>query len=480
MSRPSPQSQLQHKLLLSHPASSSLPDPCFDTVGDSEGNQRGRSASNKNTPTSGPASETVIQLSVYDPSLELTTFVPVPSTDHPENLHDYSDGTNTARRSDLERAPTLLNRMSWASFGLGSLTRRGSNATPIPNTISRQGSKDSGRTLTMGPDQYPVRQETKGSINACPPPPGDSLQLQIPPPTLSTDPAPLNSTRASSTFLHHTLTPAALPPPPALSPTGKRYIDTRKHNKKFKQGRKEAFRTAKVLFSNERTFIHWIKFGMLLGALAMILLNFSGQAAMTRPVEHDLIVRAEMIGQRVGMALMAICLMCLVYAACIFHWRHIGVAGRKDDDRYFDRIGPTVVTLGLLGTYSINVILTILVTSKLDPSYSPSVFYNTNSNSINTGGITPNQAAPVRPSYGLPQPPVFDNGDDGEEAIHEFKPNVEDEDEDDSDTSYPSSDWISSAPPSSSAASTQDESSPDDGRDSSSENANGQVSDQDD
>lgn len=77
---------------------------------------------------------------------------------------------------------------------------------------------------------------------------------------------------------------------------------------------------------------------------------------MTRPVGYDLIVRAEMIGQRVGMALMAICLLCLIYAVCIFHWRHIGVAGRKDDDRYFDRIGPTILTLGLLGTYSINVI----------------------------------------------------------------------------------------------------------------------------
>lgn len=345
MSLSSPHSQLQQKLHLSHLAPS-LSDPSFDTVGDSEGSQRGRRASNTNTPTSGPASETVIQLSVYDPPSELITFAPVPSTDtHPGHLHDYSDGINTARRPDLERSPTLLNRMSWASFGLGSLTRRGSIATPIANAISRKASKDSSRTLTMGLDRYPVRQETKGSLNACPSPPGNSLQLQIPPPTLSTDPATL-----------HTLTPVTLPPPPALSPTGKRYIDTRKHNKKFKHGRKEAFRTAKVLFSNERTFIHWIKFGMLLGALAMILLNFSGQAVTIHPVEHDLIARAEMIGQRVGMALMVICLMCLVYAACVFHWRHIGVAGRKDDDRYFDRIGPTVVTLGLLGTYSINVI----------------------------------------------------------------------------------------------------------------------------
>lgn len=130
--------------------------------------------------------------------------------------------------------------------------------------------------------------------------------------------------------------------------------------------------------------------------------------------------------------------------------------------------------------------VTILVTSKLDPSYSPTVFYITNNNNVIAVGITPNQAAPVRSDYGLPQPPVLDiprlspgstimvdNNDEGEEAGHGFKPDVED----DSDTSYPSSHSSSSDPPSSSAASTQEESSLEDGRDSSSENASGQVSD---
>ncbi|KAG0013076.1 hypothetical protein BGZ81_001243 [Podila clonocystis] len=210
---------------------------------------------------------------------------------------------------------------------------------------------------------------------------------------------------------------------------------------------------------------------MLLGTLAMILLNFSAQAAMPRPVEHDLILRAEMIGQRVGMALMAICLMCLIYAACIFHWRHIGVAGCKDDDRYFDRIGPTVLTLGLLGTYSINVILTILVISKLDPSYAPTIFYITNNNNMNVG-ITHNETASVRPSYGLPQAPVFDtprlppgsiimvdSNDDDEDTSHMYKSDVED----DSDISQPSTDSSSSDPPSSSVASKHEDSSLDDG-----------------
>lgn len=353
LSEPPHQLQQQQKLHPSHNLSvfSSSSNPGLDIVRDGgDSSQRGRRASNANTLTPPSPSDTVIQLTEYDPTSDLITFVPAPPTDtRPGRLYDYD--TNT-RRPELERAPTLSNRMSWTSFGLERSNR------PGRSTIFRQGSKDSSTTLTMGDAHFPERQGTKGSFNTCHPPPGNNLQLHIPTPP-SKDPVVFNGTRnPSSPCLVHTLTLTSLPPPPppVLSPTGKRYIDTRKRNKKFKQGRKEAFQTAKTLFSNERTFIHWIKFGMLLGALAMTLLNFSGQTAMTRRVDHDLIVQAELIGQRVGVALMAICLLCLIYAACTFHWRHNGVAARKDDDRYFDRIGPTLLTLALLGTYSINVI----------------------------------------------------------------------------------------------------------------------------
>ncbi|KAF9352706.1 hypothetical protein BGX34_012017 [Mortierella sp. NVP85] len=48
----------------------------------------------------------------------------------------------------------------------------------------------------------------------------------------------------------------------------------------------------------------------------------------------------------------------------------------KHDDRYFDRIGPTLLTLGLLVTYAINVVLSLQVTSKMTPEYQPSMLYN--------------------------------------------------------------------------------------------------------
>ncbi|KAF9383319.1 hypothetical protein CPC16_008970 [Podila verticillata] len=469
---PPHQLQQQQKLHPSHNLSVFPPSshPSLDTESDGgDSSQSDRRANNANTLTPPGPSDTVIQLTGYDHTSDLITFVPAPPTDtHSGRLYDYD--TNM-RRPDPERAPTLFNHMSWTSFGLGRSNR------PDRSTIFRQGSKDSSKTLTMSDAHFPVRQGTKGSFDTYHSPPRNNLQLHIPTPP-SEDLVVFNGTRKpSSPCLVHTLSlTSPPPPPPVLSPTGKRYIDTRKRNKKSKQGRKEALQTAKTLFSNERTFIHWIKFGMLLGALAMTLLNFSGQTAMTRRVDHDLIVQAEIIGQRVGVALMAICLLCLIYAACTFHWRHNGVAARKDDDRYFDRIGPTLLTLALLGTYSINVILTILVTSKLDSSYNPTVFYynnnndnNNNNNNINTiVGDTPNPTIPARPNYGLPPSPVFDtprlppgstilvDSDDDDEDMQGYRSDIDN----DSDTSHPSSESTDSSDlPTSSAVSTHEESS---------------------
>jgi len=137
-----------------------------------------------------------------------------------------------------------------------------------------------------------------------------------------------------------------------MTPAGKRYIDTRKRNKSDKA----AFKKAVTMFSNERTFNHWIKFGMLLGALAMTLLNFSITESEHRGFNQELADRAGRIGQAVGVCLMVICLFCLLYAAATYHWRHIGLVQDKSDGRYLDRIGPTLLTIGLLVTYTINVV----------------------------------------------------------------------------------------------------------------------------
>ncbi|KAF9404737.1 hypothetical protein BGZ94_003978, partial [Podila epigama] len=218
----------------------------------------------------------------------------------------------------------------------------------------------------------------------------------------------------SSPFQLQALSPCSplTPGTPAYSPTGKRYVDTRRRKKFAKRNEKQALRTAVTLFSNERTFIHWIKFGMLLGALAMVLLNFAGTAEYHASLDPELVLRAQMIGMHVGVALLVICLLCLVYAALTFHWRHLGVAKNKNDNRYFDRWGPTLLTIGLFIAYSINVFLTIAVTNKLGPDFTPTIFYNGNNNDIqsndNVNMTVANQTlAPAQPIYVQPHP-VFE------------------------------------------------------------------------
>ncbi|KAF8951101.1 hypothetical protein BGZ46_004166, partial [Entomortierella lignicola] len=77
--------------------------------------------------------------------------------------------------------------------------------------------------------------------------------------------------------------PNKMPSMESFSGNGKRYHDP----KKSKKAEKEAFKTATTLFSNERTFLHWIKFAMVLGSMAMTLLNFSGDDVL-RKVDQSL------------------------------------------------------------------------------------------------------------------------------------------------------------------------------------------------
>ncbi|KAF9909890.1 hypothetical protein EC991_007880 [Linnemannia zychae] len=214
------------------------------------------------------------------------------------------------------------------------------------------------------------------------------------------------------------------------APNGKKYIDTRKLKKQQKGDKKLAkasFSKAKSLFSNERTFLHWIKFGMLLGALAMTLLNFSGDEVARKGVDVALANKVGLIGRNVGVTLLLVCLLTLIYSATTYHWRHLGIVKDKSSTRYFDRVGPTVFTLALFMTYTINVVLTIQVTSLMDHGYEPSIYLNNvDSNSpapqpsfpppsispaMPTSTLAPLPLSPpVTPALPPPQPqkPVFD------------------------------------------------------------------------
>ncbi|KAF9288422.1 hypothetical protein BGZ68_000298 [Mortierella alpina] len=129
-------------------------------------------------------------------------------------------------------------------------------------------------------------------------------------------------------------------------------------------------KSREALFSNERTFIQWIKFGILLGTMALTLCNFGA---------------LDSLAFYIGASVLMVAMSSLAYAAFIFHVRDRalsrrlksalakkqaespsvgGVKGAKSspdsaiaqprETCYYDRLGPTLLCSVLLFAYSIN------------------------------------------------------------------------------------------------------------------------------
>ncbi|GJJ73656.1 hypothetical protein EMPS_06014 [Entomortierella parvispora] len=125
----------------------------------------------------------------------------------------------------------------------------------------------------------------------------------------------------------------------------------------------------KALFSNERTFMHWIKFGILLGTTALTLCNFGTM---------------DSLAFHIGVTVLVVAMSSLGYAAALFHRRDRSLERRlqstlarkqaklgggartkflqhdQGEICYYDRIGPTVLCSVLLFAYSINFYLSIM------------------------------------------------------------------------------------------------------------------------
>jgi uncharacterized membrane protein YidH (DUF202 family) len=95
----------------------------------------------------------------------------------------------------------------------------------------------------------------------------------------------------------------------------------------------------KVFFANERTFLSWLNFTVILGGLAMGLLNF---------------------GDRVGVIcagiFTVIAVLSMIYALTTFHWRAKSIRQRGQGG-FDDRFGPTVLSVALLGAVVVNFVL---------------------------------------------------------------------------------------------------------------------------
>ena len=97
----------------------------------------------------------------------------------------------------------------------------------------------------------------------------------------------------------------------------------------------------KVFFANERTFLSWLNFSVVLGGLAIGLLNFG-----------------DRIG-RISAALFTVVAMAaLIYALVTFHWRAQSIR-KRGQAGFDDRFGPSVLAVALLAVVIVNFTLRI-------------------------------------------------------------------------------------------------------------------------
>ncbi|TCD63962.1 GTPase regulator Nrf1 [Steccherinum ochraceum] len=92
----------------------------------------------------------------------------------------------------------------------------------------------------------------------------------------------------------------------------------------------------KVSFANERTFLSWLHFTVVLGGLAVGLLNFGDKVGKISAAMFSVVAIAVM-----------------VYALWTYHWRAYNIrTGSRGP--YDDRLGPTILCVALLVAIIVN------------------------------------------------------------------------------------------------------------------------------
>lgn len=92
----------------------------------------------------------------------------------------------------------------------------------------------------------------------------------------------------------------------------------------------------KVFFANERTFLSWLNFTVVLGGLAMGLLNFG-----------------DRISRLSAMLFTVTAMFVMLYALYTFHWRATKIR-KREAAPYDDRVGPTVLCIFLIVAVAFN------------------------------------------------------------------------------------------------------------------------------
>ncbi|KAH7925852.1 SPX-domain-containing protein [Leucogyrophana mollusca] len=101
----------------------------------------------------------------------------------------------------------------------------------------------------------------------------------------------------------------------------------------------------KVYFANERTFLKWLNFAVLIGTIATTLLNFVPASDSKGLISAAMFTLAALLA--------------IAYSAVIFVYRAIRLRSRSAEGLYYDKYGPTALCFVLLAALGTNIGLRI-------------------------------------------------------------------------------------------------------------------------
>ncbi|TIA87209.1 hypothetical protein E3P99_03315 [Wallemia hederae] len=98
----------------------------------------------------------------------------------------------------------------------------------------------------------------------------------------------------------------------------------------------------KVYFANERTFLKWLQFSVLISSIAIALVNFTSTADTTGIISAGLFTLAALAS--------------IAYSAASFVWRALKIR-KREAISYYDKIGPSVLCCIMLVAVMVNFLL---------------------------------------------------------------------------------------------------------------------------
>ncbi|KAI6155231.1 SPX-domain-containing protein [Pisolithus tinctorius] len=99
----------------------------------------------------------------------------------------------------------------------------------------------------------------------------------------------------------------------------------------------------KVYFANERTFLKWLHFAILIGTIATTLLNF---------------IPPEDTRGLISAALFTVAaLLAIAYSAIVFLYRALRLRARSAEGLYYDKYGPTILCIVLFMALATNIVM---------------------------------------------------------------------------------------------------------------------------